>query len=168
MYLESFPEVRRGGDEFRKILKDLCFSFFFQFCSISFNVEKLIFSQPRGPEAPKTSPPRGRRGTASLGPPMQPEVKRKSSTSKRREGMALWRRTATFILRQPLPSTRGTTRDGEPPPVRRSPRLLPDEAWRKGHQITTSLPLPSSHHHLCQKEGFAMKKTTPTILYHTI
>ena len=49
--------------------------------------------------------------------------------------MALWRRTATFILWQPLSSTRGTTRDGEPPPVLTSPRLLPDEGWREGHHL---------------------------------
>ena len=72
------------------------------------------------------------------------------------EGVALWRRTATFILWQPLSSTKGTTRDGEPPPVLSSPHLLPDVSWRKVH-----------HHHSIVISSSPYIVTTTIILTST-
>ena len=62
-------------------------------------------------------------------------------TDEKGERVTPWRKTVTFILWQPLSSTRGTTRDRGPTSAMSS-HFPTDESWRRGHPSVTT-----QHHH---------------------
>ena len=112
----------------------------------------------------QTSPPKGRAGgTALTGPPHT--AKAIQQAHEERKGGGPLEEDGYFILRHPLSSTRGTTRDGESPAVTLSSTSPPRCELEKGPSLS---PLLRHYHLITPQSSPNHSIPTDNIQFHTI